>query len=128
MSKHENFEAGKEARRQLLTESGHVSGVGSHLDAVVRYLKGAGAGSGDPVGGKKPLDSHEIRRLVVDRVIDAGGETAAVVVSGGSVLVRGRVGCRSEIAILDRELRSIPGVSRLELHLGYDIDDTGGIP
>ncbi|GAA2008864.1 hypothetical protein [Catenulispora subtropica] len=81
------------------------------------------AGRRAPGGTVDALDRHELRRRVVDRVIDAGGEVSMATVSDGMVLVRGRVGCRSEVAMLERELRDLPGVTQLDLRLGYDIDD-----
>jgi hypothetical protein len=78
---------------------------------------------GRPDLSEEPFADHEVRRRVIDRVIDAGGEVSTVTMSRGTVVVRGRVGCRSEIAMLKHELRGIPGVARLELRLAYDIDD-----
>ncbi|NUP46613.1 MAG: hypothetical protein HOW97_04775 [Catenulispora sp.] len=90
-----------------------------------RSSKGAAVAEPPAAGDGDLPDRAELRRRVVDRVIDAGGEVSTAIVSGGTVLVRGRVGCRSEIPMLERELLCIPGVTELELHLGYDIDDVG---
>lgn len=124
MSERQDFKAGQEARRQVVDEGGREGRAGFRLDAVLRYLKGAGTGKSGTTGREKPLSGRELRRRIVDRVIDAGGEVTSVVAAGDTVLVRGRIGLRSEIAMLDRELRQIPGVSRLELHFTYDVDDT----
>lgn len=88
-------------------------------------LRGVCAVEEQPDISEEPFGHHEVRRRVIDRVIDAGGEVSMITVSRGTVLVRGRVGCRSEIAMLEHELRGIPGVARLDLRLAYDIDDVG---
>ena len=60
----------------------------------------------------------------MDRVHNAGGEITAVVVAAGSVWLRGRVNCRSEISRLQESLAQIPGVIRLNLRMTDDTDDT----
>jgi CBS domain-containing protein len=72
-------------------------------------------------------EDDEIRRRVIDRVIDAGGEVYAVTISEGSVWIRARVGCRSEIPVLEQMLRQTPGVVRFEADLAYDVDDTATV-
>jgi hypothetical protein len=123
MSERQEFEAGKEARREVLHDAGHETASTDHMEALVRYLKGAGAGQSTGTGRAKPLSDAEIRTQVVDRVIDAGGEVTAAIVAAGAVWLRGRVGCHSEIPLLEQTLAEIPGVTRLDLRLEYDIDD-----
>jgi hypothetical protein len=124
MSERERYEAGKEARRTVLHGAGGEEASSAHIDALLHYLKGAGEGHSAHPGPQETLTDHEIRRRIVDRVLDAGGEVSAAIVAAGSVWLRGRVGCRSEIALLERTLRNVPGVTRLDMCLGYDIDDT----
>jgi CBS domain-containing protein len=71
-------------------------------------------------------DDREIRRRVTDRVIDVGGDVYAVCVAHGSLVVRGRIGNRSEIAVVERILRKIPGIDRVTLDFEYETDDTAG--
>lgn len=52
----------------------------------------------------------EIRRRVVDRVIDVGGEVLYVKVAHGAVRLRGRVGEPGEITLAGKLLRRIDGV------------------
>ena len=68
-------------------------------------------------------DDREIRHRVTDRVVDIGGEVFSVSVSHGSVIVRGRVGNRSEVAVVERLLRETPGVARVTVDFEYDHDD-----
>ena len=56
-----------------------------------------------------PTDD-EIRRRVVDRVIDVGGEVLDVKVTRGAVRLRGRVGEPGEIALAGMLLRRVDGV------------------
>ena len=121
MSKREKFEAGREGRRSVLRDAGRQSSA-DHMDALVRYLKSSGHGQ-TASGRVKPLSDAEIRTRAVDLVTDAGGEATAAIVAAGSVLLRGRIGCRTDIALLERKLLEIPGVTRLDLRLEYDIDD-----
>jgi hypothetical protein len=123
MSERQEFEAGKEARRGVLHDAGHETASTDRMEALVRYLKGAGQGKSTGTGRAKPLSDAEIRTQAVNRVIDAGGEVTAAIVAAGSLLLRGRIGCRSEIALLERTLSQIPGVTRLDMRLEYDIDD-----
>lgn len=123
MSKREGLEAGKEARRGVLHDAGHGEASTEHMDALLRYLKGSGQGQSTGSGRTEALSDAEIRTRAVDMVIDAGGEATAAIVSAGAVLLRGRVGCRGEIAPLQRKLSQIPGVTRLDLRMEYDIDD-----
>lgn len=123
MSGREEFEAGKEARRAVLHGAGHEEASVDHTEALLRYLKGSGQGRSAGAGRVKPLSDAEIRTRAVDLVTDAGGETTAAIVAAGSLLLRGRVGCRSQIAALRRMLSGIPGVTRLDLRLDYDVDD-----
>jgi hypothetical protein len=124
MSEREEFQAGKEARRGVLHEAGHEEGSTDHMEALLRYLKGSGQGQSTGAGRVRPLSDAEIRTLAVDRVIDAGGEVTAAIVAAGTLWLRGRVGRRSEIALLRQALSEIPGVTRLDLRLEYDVDDT----
>jgi CBS domain-containing protein len=66
----------------------------------------------------------EVRRRVMDHVIDAGGEVYGIAVSDGNVWIRGRVGSRGEIPVLEQMLRETPGVKRLRVEFAYDVDDT----
>lgn len=124
MGEHEEFHAGKEARRSVLDDAGHEKSSTDHMDALLRYLKGSGQGHSAGAAREQPLSDAEIRTRAVNRVIDAGGEVFAAFVAVGSLKLRGRVGCRSEIALLERSLADIPGVTRVDLRLAYDIDDT----
>ena len=69
-----------------------------------------------------PTDA-QLRRQVIDRVTESGGEVYAVTVSRGAVWVRGRVPSRDEIALLEQVLRETTGVERLELEFSCD-DET----
>lgn len=99
---------------------------GDGLEALLRYVKGSGRGQSPGTERAEPLSDAEIRTRAVDRVLDAGGEVSAAFVAAGSLRLRGRVGCRSEIGLLERSLADIPGVRRVDLRLEYDIDDTAG--
>ena len=123
MSEHEKYEAGKEARSSVLHDAGHEQASTDRMEALLRYLKGTGQGQSTGSSRAKPLSDAEIRTLAVDRVIDAGGEVTAAIVAAGAVWLRGRVGCRSEIGLLEQTLSKIPGVTRVDLRLEYDIDD-----
>jgi hypothetical protein len=124
MSGREEYQAGKEARRGVAYDAGHEQSSTDHMDALLRYLTGSGQGQTREVGRTKPLSDADIRTLAINRVIDAGGEVTAAMVASGSLWLRGRIGCRSEIALLERTLSEIPGVTRLDLRLEYGIDDT----
>lgn len=56
------------------------------------------------------LSDDEIRRRVVDRVIDVGGEVLYVEVDHGAVRLRGRVGEPGELALAQDLVRRIVGV------------------
>jgi CBS domain-containing protein len=95
-------------RLPVVDGDGKLVGIVSRRDLLQSLLSG----------------DDEIRRRVIDRAVDAGGEVYAITVSKGSVWIRGRVGCRSEIPILEQMLRQTPGVAGLQVELSYDIDDT----
>jgi hypothetical protein len=126
MSEREEYEASKEARRTVLHGAGHEPASGDHTEALLRYLKGS-ARRQSPAPAE-PLSDAEIRARAVDRVLDAGGEVTGAIVIAGSVWLRGRVGCRSEITLLRRALAEIPGVNQVVLRLEYDIDDVSENP
>lgn len=123
MSEREEFEAGKEARRSVLHDGGHEGSSTSHMEALVRYLKGAGQGGSTGAGRVKPLGDAEIRVRAVSLVGDAGGEVTAAIVAAGSLWLRGRVERHSQAAVLERKLSEIPGVTRVDLRLEYRTDD-----
>lgn len=123
MSERQEFEAGKEARRGVLHDAGHEGSSTDHMEALVRYLKGAGQGSSTGAGRAKPLSDAEIRSHAVDLVVDAGGKVSAAIVAAGSLWLRGRVETHSQAAALERELSGIPGVTRVDLRLEYRTDD-----
>jgi osmotically-inducible protein OsmY len=56
------------------------------------------------------LSDEEIRRRVVDRVIDVGGEVLDVEVDHGEVRLRGRVGEPGEAALARHLVRRVDGV------------------
>lgn len=128
MSEREEFDATNEARGAVLHEAGHEHPSGDHMNALLRYLKGSGHGRSKGEAAAKPLDDEEIRARAAALVLAAGGEVGAVIVTAGSVWLRGRVARRSTIAQLHRALAAIPGVTHVELRLGYDIDDAGQLP
>lgn len=123
MSEREGYGSGKEARHGVVHDapSGRAN---DHMEALLRYLKGAGHGRSTGTSRTKPLSDADIRALVVKHVTDAGGEVTAAIVAAGSVWLRGRIGHRGEIARLERDLSEIPGVTRLDLRLAYEVDDT----
>ncbi len=57
---------------------------------------------------------EEIRRHVIDRVIDMGGEVFGATVDHGVVRLRGRVGMREDIPLVDHLLRQVNGVTGIE--------------
>lgn len=128
MSERKEFEATNEARGAVLHEAGHERPSGDHMDALLRYLKGTGHGRSTGAADAKPLDDDEIRARAEGLVLAAGGEVGAVIVTAGSVWLRGRVSRRSTVARLQRSLAEIPGVTHVELRLGWDIDDAGQLP
>jgi hypothetical protein len=123
MSERQEFEAAKDTRQAVLHDAGHEEASTDHMEALFRHPKGSRQGQSTCTGRVRPLSDAEIRCLAVDRVIDAGGEVTALIVAAGSVMMRGRVGCRSQIAPLRRTLWGIPGITRMDLRLEYDIDD-----
>lgn len=62
----------------------------------------------------KDVNDAEIRRRAVDRVIDVGGEVLGVTVHDGAVRLRGRVGAREDIPLLERLLREIDGATDVD--------------
>jgi hypothetical protein len=123
MGERERFEAGKEARRTVIHDAGHEQTSTDHMEALVRYLKGAGQGQSTGTGRARPLTDAEIRTRAVDLVTAIDGEVTAAMVAAGSVLLRGRCGQRSQIRPLEKALSTIPGVTRLDLRMHYDVDD-----
>lgn len=123
MSERQEFEAGKEARHGVLHDAGHQGTSTDHMEALVRYLKGAGQGGSTGAGRTKPLGDAEIRTHAVDLVVDAGGEVTAAIVAAGSLWLRGRIERHSQAAGLERQLSQIPGVTRVDLRLEYRTDD-----
>lgn len=123
MSKREEYQAGTEARRAVPHRAGSEAASTDHVEALLRYLKGAGHGQSTGTGRTKPFNDADIRTLAIALVDEAGGKTDAALVAAGSVWLRGRVGHRSQIAALERKLSEIPGVTRLDLKLNYDTDD-----
>lgn len=71
-----------------------------------------------------PPDDRRIRQAVLERALDMGAEVHSVSVTGGAVRVRGHAAGRSEIPVLEHLLRRIPGVTALDAHFSYDVDDT----
>lgn len=124
MSKHHEYEAGKEARRAVIHEARRRQGTGNRMEALLRYLKAAGAERPASPDGGGPLSDEEIRVRAVDLITDAGGEATTAIAASGRVWVRGHIGCRSEIILLEKEISKLPGVTRVDLRLEYDIDDT----
>ncbi|GAA1971199.1 hypothetical protein [Catenulispora subtropica] len=125
MSERDEYEAAKEARRAVLHDAGHEHPSGDHTEALLRYLKGVGQGKSAGPAPAEPLDDHEIRARAVDLVVDAGGEVTTAVVTAGTVWVRGSVPRRSDVTRLRRSLAQIPGATRVDLRLRYDVDDIG---
>jgi osmotically-inducible protein OsmY len=56
----------------------------------------------------------EIRHHVIDRIIDAGGEVLGITVDRGAVRLRGRIGMRDDIALVERLLRAVDGVTDVD--------------
>ena len=57
---------------------------------------------------------EEIRHHVIDRVIDVGGEVLGVAVEHGVVRLRGRIGMREDVKLVERLLHDIEGVAGVE--------------
>jgi hypothetical protein len=53
-----------------------------------------------------------------------GAEVHSVSVTDGAVRVTGHAAGRGEIPVLEHLLRRIPGVTGLDAHFDYDVDDT----
>jgi len=124
MSERSDFQAGDEARRAVLHDAGHEpGGTGDRMEGLLRYPKGAGLGADAGIGRTKPLCDADIHTLTVRLATDAGVEVSAAIVAAGSVWLRGRIGLRSGIAPLEKQLSRIPGVTRLDLNLTCDTDD-----
>lgn len=124
MSERRDFKAGGEARRSVLHGAGREpGGTGDHMEGLLRYLKSAGQGGTAGAGRAKPLGDADIHTLAVRLATDAGAEVSATIVAAGSVWLRGRIGLRSAITPLEKQLSQIPGVTRLDLKLTYDTDD-----
>ena len=77
----------------------------------------------DLLGSAQP-DDRRIRQAVIDRAVDVGAEIHSVSVTDGAVVIRAHVAGRSEIPVLEHLLRRIPGVTRLDAHFDYNVDDT----
>lgn len=56
----------------------------------------------------------EIRRRVIDRVIDVGGEALRVAVDHGAVRLHGHVGERDDIPLIEHLLREVDGVTDVD--------------
>lgn len=74
----------------------------------------------------QPPSDAEIRRRVIDRVIDLGGEAYAVTVEHGVVRLRGRMGVRTAVGLAERAVRALDGVTRLDARLSYAVNDCRG--
>lgn len=57
------------------------------------------------------VDDTEIRRRVIDRVIDVGGEVLDVAIDDGAVWLHVRLGERHGVALLERLLYEVDGVT-----------------
>lgn len=71
-----------------------------------------------------PPADRRIRQAVIERALDTGAEIHSVSVTDGAVRVRGHAAGRSEIPALEHLLRRIPGVTGLDAHFDYNVDDT----
>jgi len=80
----------------------------------------------DVLAVRLPADP-EVRRQVIDRVIDVGGEVLGVHVENGGVRLCVRVGGRDEAAVVERLVREIDGVVALDASFSY-LDELSGEP
>lgn len=71
------------------------------------------------------LSDEEIRRRVIDRVIDVGGEVLYVEVEHGAVRLRGRVGVPAEVTLAQDLVRRVDGVESViaQFTLLDEVDD-----
>jgi CBS domain-containing protein len=97
-------------RLPVLDDAGRVVGVVSEAD-----LRGF-----EP----QAVRDAAVRRRVIDRVIDVGGEVLAIAVHKGVVRLHIRIGTRSALSTIEHMLRDVPGVTRLAL--GADVVDGFG--
>jgi CBS-domain-containing membrane protein len=102
---------GRVGRLPVVDALGRLVGILSPRDMLVAGLPG----------------DAELRRRVIDRVIDVGGEVYEASADHGAVHVRGRVVLRSEIAVVERAIRALDGVSGLDASFVYTVDDRGGL-
>jgi CBS-domain-containing membrane protein len=72
----------------------------------------------------RPVGDGGVRRRVIDRVIDAGGEVLGLQIDDGLVRLRVRVGSCSEIPVIEHLIGDVPGISRLELVV-ESVDEVG---
>ena len=72
----------------------------------------------DLLAVRLPADP-EVRRQVIDRVIDAGGEVLGACVENGAVRLRGRVGGPDEAEVVERLVRAVDGVVALDASFSY---------
>lgn len=81
-------------RLPVIGEDGGLAGIVSRSDLLAELLP----------------DDAEIRRRVVDRVLDAGGEVSGARVEHGVVSLYGKVGSRRQIPLVEQMVREIDGV------------------
>jgi CBS domain-containing protein len=95
-------------RLPVVDREGRLVGIVSRRDLLI---------SGPPA-------DRRIRQAVIDRTLDMGAEVHSVSVTDGAVRVTGHAAGRGEIPVLEHLLRRIPGVTGLDAHFDYDVDDT----
>ena len=98
-------------------------GIG-RLPVVDREGRLVGIVSRRDLLGSGPPDDRRIRQAVIERALDMGSEVYSVSVTDGEVRIRGHAAGRSAAPVLEHLLRRIPGVTGLDAHFDYDIDDT----
>lgn len=81
-------------RLPVIGDDGSLVGMVSRTDLLAELLP----------------DDAEIRRRVVDRVLDAGGEVCGARVERGVVSLYGKVGSRRQIPLVEQLVRQIDGV------------------